>query len=181
MTRQALLTDIAPDACIGPDARIGIVGAGASGLTVAHYLAEAGYEDVMERRTEAIMSNTGSVTIDTLKGFLDAFNRHDVEEIMAYFADDCVVYMPRGVGPRGDCYTGKEEVRTAVKIRFAGLPDVHYGGDSHWVCGDFGVSKWLLTGTTPAGNATAVRGVDLLEFRDGLIIRKDSYWKIVDD
>ena len=49
------------------------------------------------------------------------------------------------------------------------------------MCGDLGVSKWLLTGTTPAGNAVAVRGVDLLEFRDGLIIHKDSYWKIVND
>lgn len=122
-----------------------------------------------------------AVTVETLKGFLEAFNRHDVDDIMAYFADDCVVYMPRGAAPRGDRYDGKEEVRTAVLIRFAGVPDVHYGEDTHWAGDDFGVSKWLLTGTTAEGNAIAVRGVDLLEFRDGLIIRKDSYWKRVDD
>jgi hypothetical protein len=34
--------------------------------------------------------------------FLDAFNRHDLDAIMGYFADDCVFYMPRGAGPRGD-------------------------------------------------------------------------------
>ena len=52
----------------------------------------------MERRTEAIMSNNDPVTEDTLKGFLEAFNRHDVEAIMAYFAEECVVNMPRGAG-----------------------------------------------------------------------------------
>ena len=35
-------------------------------------------------------------TVQTLEGFLDAFNRHDLDAIMAYFADDCVFYMPRG-------------------------------------------------------------------------------------
>jgi predicted NAD/FAD-binding protein len=40
MSRRAALTDLAPGA------RIGIIGAGPSGLTAAHYLAEAGYEDV---------------------------------------------------------------------------------------------------------------------------------------
>ena len=38
------------------------------------------------------------VTLDTLKGFLDAFNRHDLDAIMDYFHEDCVFYMPRGKG-----------------------------------------------------------------------------------
>lgn len=62
--------------------------------------------------------------------------------------------------------------------RFKGLPDVHYGDDRHWVCGNMGFSEWTLTGTTPLGECVEVRGTDHLEFRDGKIIRKDSYWKI---
>jgi hypothetical protein len=38
----------------------------------------------------------------------------------------------------------------------------------------------LLTGTTLAGAQIRVRGVDLLEFREGKVTRKDSYWKIVE-
>jgi ketosteroid isomerase-like protein len=57
---------------------------------------------------------------------------------------------------------------------------VHYGDDTHWVAENRGVSTWLLTGTTTAGEQVRVRGVDLLEFRDGKIVTKDSYWKIVD-
>ena len=82
--------------------------------------------------------------------------------------------------PKGDRYYGWEEVRAGLSKRFQGIPDVHYGDDSHWVCGDFGVSEWTLTGTTTLGEHIEVRGVDLLEFRDGKIIRKDSFWKILD-
>jgi hypothetical protein len=75
---------------------------------------------------------------------------------------------------------GREEVRAGLAGRFAGIPDVHYGEDHHWVCGDRGVSTWLLTGTTTAGQRLAVRGCDLLKFDGSRITRKDSYWKIVE-
>lgn len=119
-------------------------------------------------------------TVDLLKGFLDAFNRHDLDAVMEFFADDCVLYMPRGAGPRGDRYAGKAEVRAGLASRFAGIPDVHYGDDRHWACGDLGVSEWTLTGTSTTGKALEVRGVDLLELVDGKITRKDSFWKILE-
>jgi hypothetical protein len=122
------------------------------------------------------------VTQDVLRGFLQAFNDHDLDAIMGYFADDCVFYMPRGARPRGDRYVGKADVRAGLAKRFEGIPDVHYGEDRHWVCGDdFGVSEWTLTGTSTAGQQLEVRGVDLLEFdTEGRISRKDSFWKILD-
>lgn len=126
------------------------------------------------------MMNDNAVTVETLKAFLDAFNRHDLDAIMSFFADDCVFYMPRGAEPWGQRFMGRDAVREGLASRFAGLPDVHYGDDRHWACGQFGVSEWLLTGTTTAGKRIEVRGVDLLEFRDGKIIRKDSYWKIIE-
>ena len=33
------------------------------------------------------------VTAELLKDFLEAFNRHDLDAIMGYFADDCIFYM----------------------------------------------------------------------------------------
>ena len=124
------------------------------------------------------MSNL--VTQELLKGFLEAFNRHDLDAIMDYFAEDCVFYMPRGAGPRGDRYAGKAQVRAGLAKRFEGIPDVHYGQDQHWVGQDFGVSEWTLTGTSLTGKKIAVRGVDLLEFAQGKITRKDSFWKILE-
>ncbi len=126
------------------------------------------------------MSTNPTVTIDTLKALYVAFNRHDVSAIMDFFADDCVMELPRGSSPWGTRYNGKDQVREGIQSRFAGIPDVHYGQERHWVCADRGVSEWLLTGTTPAGIHIEVRGCDLWEFKDGKIIRKDSYWKIVE-
>ncbi len=121
------------------------------------------------------------VTHELLKGFLEAFNLHDLDAIMSYFADDCVFYMPRGARLRGDQYIGKDAVRAGLEKRFEGIPDVHYGDDQHWVGDNFGVSEWTLTGTSISGQHIEVRGVDLLEFSSqGKIIRKDSFWKILE-
>ena len=127
-----------------------------------------------------VMDREQSVSIQTLKAIADAFNAHDLDAIMEFFADDCSLDKPRGPEPWGQRFTGKPAVREALATRFKGLPDVHYGDDRHWVSGDLGVSEWLLTGTTPEGRRLRVRGCDHWEFRDGKVIRKDSYWKIVE-
>lgn len=126
------------------------------------------------------MTSAQAVTVATMEEVLAAFNRHDLDAIMAFFAEDAVLEMPRGPEPWGARSVGKAAVREGLAARFAGLPDVRYSEDRHFVCGDRGVSEWLLTGRTTAGERVAVRGCDLWGFRDGLIARKDSYWKIVE-
>ena len=126
------------------------------------------------------MATEQMVTVDTLKAIADAFNRHDLDAIMEFFAEDSSLDMPRGPDPWGQRFIGKEQVRQALATRFTGLPDVHYGDDRHWVSGNMGVSEWTLTGTTTSGVHLKVRGCDHWEFRDGKVIRKDSYWKIVE-
>ncbi len=123
-----------------------------------------------------------TVTVSTLKEALGAFNRHDLDAIMEYFADDCSFDFPRGPEPYGQRHIGKAQVREALAGRFRGIPDVHYGDDLHWVSDDGtrGVSEWTLTGTTTEGVKVNVRGCDLWEFKNGKVTRKDSYWKIVE-
>ncbi len=118
----------------------------------------------------------------TLVELCDAFNAHDLDRIMTFFADDCVLQMPRGREPWGTRFQGKQSVREALATRFAGLPDVHYGNAEHFVdmAADTGISKWTLTGTSREGARTLVRGCDFYTFRDGKVVRKDSYWKIVE-
>jgi ketosteroid isomerase-like protein len=115
-----------------------------------------------------------------LRDLLGAFNRHDLDDIMSFFTDDCILDMPRGPAPSGSHAEGKDAVRALLATRFRGIPDVHYGDDRHFVDGARGASEWLLTGTTSSGERIAVRGCDLFEFRDDRIRRKDSYWKIVE-
>jgi len=80
-----------------------------------------------------------SVSVETLKAIADAFNAHDLDTIMEFFADDCSLDLPRGPQPWGQRFTGKAAVREGLAARFKGLP-----------------------------------------FRNGKVIRKDSYWKIVE-
>ena len=127
------------------------------------------------------MTNIQPVSVETLKQFLEAFNRHDLDAIMEFFAEDCSMDSPRGPYAWGWRFAGRAQVREGLSGRFKGLPDVHYGDDRHWVCGNMGFSEWTLTGTTPLGERVEVRGTDHLEFRDGKIIRKDSFWKIVEE
>jgi ketosteroid isomerase-like protein len=120
------------------------------------------------------------VDIPLLEAFVEAFNAHDIDAIMSFFAEDCVLEMPRGPAPGGTRLAGREQVREGLQSRLDGIPDVHYGDDTHWVCGDRGVSEWTLRGTQRSGERIEVRGCDLLEFADGKITRKNSFWKIVD-
>ena len=87
----------------------------------------------------------------TLIEICEAFNAHDLDRIMAFFSDDCVLEMPRGSKPWGSRFEGKRNVREALATRFEGLPDVHYGNDEHFVdsAAETGMSKWTLTGTDP--------------------------------
>ena len=112
----------------------------------------------------------------------EAFNAHDLDRIMSFFSDDCVLEMPKGSMPWGARYEGRRAVREALATRFEGLPDVHYGDAEHFVdsAAATGISKWTLTGTTREGVRMEVRGCDFYTFRDGMVVRKDSYWKIVE-
>ena len=119
-------------------------------------------------------------TVPPLEAVLDAFNAHDVDAILEYFTEDCVLDMPRGPAPGGLRLVGKEQVRKGFQSRFDGIPDIHYGDDRHFVSGDRGVSEWTIRGTQATGEPIEVRGCDLFEFTGGKISRKDSFWKIVE-
>jgi ketosteroid isomerase-like protein len=106
------------------------------------------------------------------------FDAHDLDGIMSHFADDAVFESPRGREPWGQRYVGREAIRDAFAGRFAGIPDVRYQHDDHFVDGDRGASEWTLSGTTTAGQPIEVRGCDLWTIRDGKIVKKDSFWKI---
>ena len=59
---------------------------------------------------------------------------------------------------------------------------MHYGEEQHFVdeAALTGMSKWILTGTRQDEERVEVWGCDFYTFRDGKVVRKDSYWKIVE-
>jgi ketosteroid isomerase-like protein len=116
--------------------------------------------------------------VGMLAAIAKAFDDHDLDGIMAHFAEDSVFDGPRGSEPWGTRFSGAAAVREAFAGRFAGIPDVRYRDDAHFVDGDRGASEWTLSGTTVDGVRIEIRGCDLWTLRDGKVVKKDSFWKI---
>jgi len=122
-----------------------------------------------------------TVTVETVAAIVDAFNRHDVDAIMSACADDVVWVMARGPDPWGRIYEGAAAVRQALVDRFASIPDARWIDGQDWVLGNTAVSEWTLVGTTTKGEKLEILGCDLLKFRNGKVIKKDTYWKQIYD
>ena len=124
------------------------------------------------------MTDTGSsVTVAMLDAFADAWNRHDIDALMSFMADDCTFESSAGPDVCGRRFSGREAVRNGFLDVWAVFPDAHWGNARHFVHGDRGVSEWTFTGTKADGTRVEVNGCDLFTFRDGRIALKNSYRK----
>ena len=124
------------------------------------------------------MTDTGSsVTIEMLDAFADAWNRHDIDALMSFMADDCTFESSAGPDVCGRRFSGREAVRNGFLDVWAVFPDAHWGNARHFVHGDRGVSEWTFTGTKADGTRVEVNGCDVFTFRDGRIALKNSYRK----
>ena len=123
-----------------------------------------------------------NVTIKLLDEIQDGFNRHDVPAILSHFTDDGVWLMARGPSePEGRRLVGKAAIGEVLTGRFTQIPDMRWEEMRHWICDQSkAVSEWVVRGTPIGGKPFAYLGCDLWEFRDGKIVRKDSFWKIVE-
>ena len=116
--------------------------------------------------------------VEILRDVAAGFDTHDLDRILRHFAEDAVFESPRGPEAWGTRFEGIAAIREAFAGRFSSIPDVRYQEDDHFVAGDRGASEWTLRGTTVDGEHLEIRGCDLWTFRDGQIIKKDSFWKI---
>ncbi len=67
------------------------------------------------------MDTRATVTVNNLKSCLEAFNRHDLDEVMTFFGDHPVLEMPRGPHPWGTRAEGRVAVRALLATRFEGF------------------------------------------------------------
>ena len=109
--------------------------------------------------------------------FGDGWNRHDVDLLMTFMADDCVFEGASGPQACGTRYAGRAQVREAFARVFVTFPDAAFHDARHVVAGERGVSEWVFTGTTADGRKVEVNGCDLFTFREGKIAVKSSFFK----
>ena len=119
-----------------------------------------------------------SAALKLLEAFADAYNRHDVDGIMALMARDCMFLSYFGPDACGERFEGFEKVSQRVAAGLADFPDAHWDDLNHFVSGNRGVSEWTFRGTR-RGTAERIErcGVDIFTFTDGKIHIKNTFHK----
>jgi steroid delta-isomerase-like uncharacterized protein len=115
--------------------------------------------------------------------YVDAWNRHDVDAIVAMHTEDSVFENHTSGGKA----VGREAIRGLVAGTFATFADLHFEGRRTYVREDLVVLEWTATATfanaitrngrtyPPSGKKISWIGMDVIPMRDGLVARKDVY------
>ncbi len=133
------------------------------------------YDATRTNPEEASMPDSSDTTVAAVDRFNDAFNRHDVDAVMAAMTDDCV--FENTSPPNGQRYEGQDQVRAAWEEFFAASPTAHFDGEDVITTGDRCIVQWRYTWTNDDGSTSALRGVDVLRVRDGKVAEKFAYVK----
>lgn len=118
-----------------------------------------------------------AATLKMLDEFAAAWNRHDIDGLMACMTRDCVFEAAAGREVAGTRHVGFDAVRKAYLAVFDTYPDGRWNNPRHFVAGNRAVTEWTFTGTTRDGARVEVNGCDLFTLRDGKIALKNSYRK----
>jgi steroid delta-isomerase-like uncharacterized protein len=119
----------------------------------------------------------------TIRRYADAWNRHDVEAILALHTDDAVFENHTS----GGLAVGKDEIRKLIEGVFATFPDLKFATRRLYLGEGVAVLEWTATAThakpvtragrtfPPSGKELSWNGLDVMPMRDGLVARKDVY------
>lgn len=116
-----------------------------------------------------------AATIAAIERFNEAFNRHDVDGVMAAMTDDCIFESTSP--PDGGRFEGQDAVRAVWESFFSSSPTAHFEAESLFAAGDRCVVQWRYQWTNADGSSSHVRGIDLFQVRDGKVAQKLAYVK----
>jgi ketosteroid isomerase-like protein len=152
-----------------------------SALTLREDAAHHSANTIADTPGDAIMSNLTSqdsdaeATLAAVERFNEAFNRHDVDAVMAAMTDDCV-FENTSPFPDGTRIEGQSAVRAYWESFFKGSPTAHFDAEDVIVSKDRCIVRWKYT-KTKDGKPWHIRGVDVFRVRGGKISEKLSYVK----
>ena len=118
-------------------------------------------------------SRVAEATRTTIARFGAAFDRGDVDAVMATMTTDCV--FESTAPPDGQRHEGQEAVRQAWSDFFAASQGAVFETEELIVSSDRAIARWRYTWAP--GTHCHVRGIDLYRVQDGLVAEKLSYVK----
>lgn len=118
-----------------------------------------------------------TVTVGMLQDFASAWNRHDIDALMGFMAEDCEFNAVAGPELLGRSFKGQVAVREGFEMAWKTFPDAAWLDGEHFVAGDRGVSESTFRGTKADGSRIEARMVDVFTFRGAKIAVKNAYRK----
>ncbi|MBW4048769.1 MAG: nuclear transport factor 2 family protein [Proteobacteria bacterium] len=118
-----------------------------------------------------------SPSIDMLQRFSDAWNAHDLDQLMSFMADDCIFHAVSGPDMLGRTFRGAEDVRAGFVAAWKTFPDAAWLDPVHCVCGNRGFTESTFVGTRQDGSRVHARMVDIFTFTGDLILVKNAFRK----
>jgi ketosteroid isomerase-like protein len=120
--------------------------------------------------------STTEETLAVINAFNEAFNRHDVDAVMALMTDD-VIFENTGPAPDGSIFVGQDAVRAVWNDLFSGSPNARFDAEEVVAMNDRCVVRWRYTWSPSESPPGHVRGVDVFRVRDGKVAEKLAYVK----
>ncbi len=114
--------------------------------------------------------------LELLRSFLSAWDRADVDELMALLAEGCVYQSSLGPEP-GKTYSGKEDLKHAFTDMTATETEIESRQGRAWVSGEHGFVEWSYTKLADNGALFEIRGLDVIHILGGKIKSIDAYRK----
>ncbi len=112
-----------------------------------------------------------------LEGISNAFNARDIDTVMSFFAEDAIFDRAGGASIYGDRFEGKTVIREALLNFFESVESLHYDVLDVGIVGDKAYCKIRRKLKPKNGELTDILMVDIMTFRDGLLVHKDTYYK----
>jgi len=110
---------------------------------------------------------------ELIEAYVDAFNRHDLDDVLACFHDAAVL-----VDTQGQKVEGLEAVRHRYEEDFALIPDGHCELEMATGHDGRGVAETVFTGTIRDGGPVKAVGTEVMEFADGKIAAIRDYHQL---
>ena len=117
------------------------------------------------------------ITATLLDEITDSYNRNDTEAVMSFFAEDAVFDHAAGPDINGTRFTGIDTIRGIFKGLFENVESIHWEPIDTRVSGDKAYCEFHRVAKLKSGEIQDYLSLDVLTFREGLIIHKDTFYK----
>ena len=122
-------------------------------------------------------TNQAGITPTLLDEITDAYNRNDIDDVMSFFAEDAVFDHAAGTEINGTRFEGLETIRSIFEGLFNNVERVNWTPIDTRISGDKAYCEFHRVAQLKSGETQDFLSIDVLTFREGLIVHKDTFYK----